>query len=493
MKILKRLFVILFFVVAFALVLGNLLPKPVENLDELWNYNIARQIAYGLLPYKDISMITTPLMPAICSICIKLIADELIVARVLTAALATAIFIMSYLIMKKLTKKTSVSLLATMVIAFVYYPFITYDYNYGALLAFLIAEYLIVRKFSQSGFKHQIFYNLLIGFVCGLSILTKQTMGLIITFFIMLVPFIKVTKKEDWKIAITNILWRILGTVIPIGAFLIYLSLTNSLNDFISYCILGVKHFSNSISYLKLFANENILTRVWAGLAPVILLAVIIIAIIKRKKDTNFVVMAWLSIPMLFAMYPIADDAHFYVAIMPLLLTGLYLLADIDIMKAGKLENAIIVAVTVFAACMMGYISYKEYSEYISIKNKNTELEHYHYLQVDNYIKNRANELEEYRKNANVEVYILNADVAAYHIPMNRYYKDYDMFNLGNLGKDGESGIIKRIEESHNCIYLVLNEKFVPNWQTPITVTKYIREKLQYKEDVNIYQAYYKE
>ena len=49
--------------------------KPISDLDEIWNYNTARAISEGLVPYKDISMITTPLLPMITAIFLKTIAN----------------------------------------------------------------------------------------------------------------------------------------------------------------------------------------------------------------------------------------------------------------------------------------------------------------------------------------------------------------------------------------------------------------------------------
>ena len=50
---------ILFLLIAF---LGIVLPRNLQNLDEIWNFNFARNIANGLLPYKDFNMLQTPLL-----------------------------------------------------------------------------------------------------------------------------------------------------------------------------------------------------------------------------------------------------------------------------------------------------------------------------------------------------------------------------------------------------------------------------------------------
>ena len=45
----------------FVIIFSIIIIKPITDLDEIWNYNTARAISEGLVPYKDISMITTPL------------------------------------------------------------------------------------------------------------------------------------------------------------------------------------------------------------------------------------------------------------------------------------------------------------------------------------------------------------------------------------------------------------------------------------------------
>ena len=62
---------ILLFAFIFLSVLSIIIIKPISDLDELWNYNTARAVSEGLIPYKDISMITTPLLPIITSVFLK--------------------------------------------------------------------------------------------------------------------------------------------------------------------------------------------------------------------------------------------------------------------------------------------------------------------------------------------------------------------------------------------------------------------------------------
>ena len=76
-------------------------------------------------------------------------------------------------------------------------------------------------------------------------------------------------------------------------------------------------------------------------------------------------------------------------------------------------------------------------------------------------------------------------------IPLNKYNKDYDMFLKGNIGKDGEQGQIEKIQNRNdNELYLIRNSKLRSNWQTPLNVINYVRENLEKKGEISIYEVY---
>ena len=61
------------FIVLIALyITSNVLPLEINNLDEIWNFNFARCIANGLIPYKDFNIIQGPLLPMICGGLLKI-------------------------------------------------------------------------------------------------------------------------------------------------------------------------------------------------------------------------------------------------------------------------------------------------------------------------------------------------------------------------------------------------------------------------------------
>ena len=125
---------------------------------------------------------------------------------------------------------------------------------------------------------------------------------------------------------------------------------------------------------------------------------------------------------------------------------------------------------------------------------KNTEILHFKNIRIEENIRSRITEIDKYilnEKEKGNKVYVLDAEGAIYMIPLNIYNKNYDMFLKGNIGKDGENGIIEDIKNrKENEIFLIINQDYRLNWQTPENVLKYVRENLQKVGEVNIYEIY---
>ena len=78
----KKLRDVLFWSGIFLVILTYIVIKPLENLDEMWNFNVARCIANGLIPYKEISMVSTPLLGFLTAIFLKIFGTEMFITGI---------------------------------------------------------------------------------------------------------------------------------------------------------------------------------------------------------------------------------------------------------------------------------------------------------------------------------------------------------------------------------------------------------------------------
>lgn len=593
-KVLNKAFCYAFFILIFIFMLSVQLNKYPTNLDELWNYNIARCIKNGLNPYKDISMITTPLFPTIVAICLKIFGDNLFVFRIIGAVLFTLILIFTYKIFYELLKKQSIAIIFTGIICFALFQYFMVDYNFFVLLISLIIEYLELKIYCGEQKRHTnkkdtseqkctnkkqyrfFSTDLLIGILAGLAICSKQTLGFFILLYVLLINLLFIRNKDDWKVYLKTAIERLIGAFIPLLMFLIFLVVTKSYNDFISYAILGIRTFTNSIPYRNLIQSKVTITKTLAIIIPffvTIMIAYSFCLLRKLKKDNKIkenktisdkinnnrinqnkttsnkvndnkigeiktienkikykkiIIATFSGIPMLITIYPIADEVHFYIAVLQFSILLLYILAFlcvkllkkiIEYDKIGKVFNYIIdnkvnvfvekfivtlvILLGIFKMTQISLYNYEEYKSKLlesksiveneNIKNNKDLFKHFKNIPLTTgYIK-LTQELSAFHKeNNDKKIIIADSDACVYDISMDIYNKNFDMFNKGNLGKDGEEGIIKNIENSKNTIYLIKKEGVKLNWQAPKNVIEYIRNNLEKKGNIEYYDIYFK-
>ncbi len=99
----------------------------------------------GLLPYKDISMIITPLFPYICAGILKIFGEEIIIFRIIeTLGLASVLFVM-YKIMCRLKINNGVAIISIFAINYAYKEMLGFDYNWAVLLIQLLLLYIDLK------------------------------------------------------------------------------------------------------------------------------------------------------------------------------------------------------------------------------------------------------------------------------------------------------------------------------------------------------------
>lgn len=491
-KIKKHKIDIFVIIVAFVIILSKIITRELNNLDEIWQFNMARNIANGLLPYKDFNLIVTPGLYMVCGLILKILGTELLYMRVLATALCTAIVYMFFKILEQLKVNTEINLLSTIGISYLFLNHFCIDYNFAILLIALICLFLELKNIEKNDFfEYRKKYDFTIGILAGISILMKQTVG--ICFAVMLIGYkiIEVRKKEDFKLWLKIALTRGIGTLVPIVLLLLYLFINGIFMDFVNYTILGVKEFSNSVSYKNLFFGN---LKILAVVVPIIMIMSIIIGI--WKKNNKLITFFAFSISMFIVVYPISDDIHFLIASAISMITGIYLiqimlnrisLEKINI-KVKIFFQAFIDSVLIVMGVMSIFISiynisnsyYKAYKNLSNFKN----------VPVSYSLERVILSVDEYMRNSENECYIVDARAAIFMIPLNRYNKNYDMFNSGNLGKNGIENVINDLDKKENAKILIVNDNVGLNWQTPIDVINYIKNNYQKIDEIEYFDVY---
>lgn len=494
-KLKKKNIILLIFI--FFIILSIIIIKPINDLDEIWNYNTARAISEGLIPYKDISMITTPLLPMITAIFLNL-CNELIISRILAALVWTGILFTIQKILKKLIKEENISFILTALIGLLCRNIYCIDYNIMVLFLALIILFIELQNKKM---------DFIIGILAGLAIITKQSIGVTLSFIVIGYKILLISNKEQIKDCFKTIIIRIIGVSIPCILIMLYIIITGGLNDFINYAILGISTFSNKIAYRGLLENENLEIRLLALLVPIsiILMAIYLIVSKARKKDNekiNTILTLFIySLSIIIVMYPISDEIHFLIGsiisiiglFFMMVLLGKTIYQRVNYKNKEKTYKIISLSVWILLfACILTTGLYNWYKYFCQEKNK--EIKHFKNIKIEEYLQERINEIDEFilkQENNGKKVYILDAEAAIYMIPIKHYNKDYDMFLKGNIGKDSEQGQIEKIKKrDKNSIYLIKKNDLSLNWQTPLAVINYIRENLEILGQINIYEIY---
>lgn len=178
-NLLRDILIILVLVLSVSAVI---IPKELNDLDELWNYNFARNIANGLLPYKDFNMLTTPLLSMICGMILNLTFNELIVMRILAVCLITSILYITYKVFELLEINQYVTYILLICMYMLMDNYFRIDYNFGVLLIALITLYYELKQISRGKELVETDYkDIFIGILVGSSILFKQTTGVFLS------------------------------------------------------------------------------------------------------------------------------------------------------------------------------------------------------------------------------------------------------------------------------------------------------------------------
>ena len=533
----------IFLIIALAIAVV-VIPKAIGNLDELWNFNFANNVENGLVPYRDFNMVQTPLLPMVNAIFLAIFGNELIVMRILACLLCAGVLFTFYKILNLLKANKGISLFVVMALFYMLKDYFCMDYNFAVLFVTLIIIYIELKRnlynkeninvtevgdtieslntnksCSQSSTNKEIKANnktdlknnelnnwktdLILGILAGICIMLKQSTGTIVTIALLGYNLLLVRSKEEFIQYLKSTGIKILGVLIPVTLIFIYLAINGAVDDFWDYCIAGIKTFTNKIPYSRLLDNEKVHIKILSIVAPITFMGTFLYSVFKRNK--TFLIISSLSIASFPAVYPIADEVHFLIGILP---TGIIICVILDfLIKAivrgiSKLINKIsnrekyiniwleyfLIFMVIGITAWYGYKSIPNIKDYFA--NCKNDVKHFANIVITDYTYQKIQAMDYFIKSQDKPVYILDAEAALYQIPLDIYYKDYDMFLIGNIGSKGEEGQIEKLQKDTNKIVIIKSDGVSLNWQNPNKVREYIKQNMDYKYSILYFDVY---
>lgn len=490
----EKIYNLLLFILIFLSILSTIILNPLNNLDEIWNYNFARNISNGLIPYKEFNIIITPLLSIICGLILKITVDELIVMRIIAAILCSSILYITYKIFNLVNIKKEYAIIFTFFIGYLFKDIFCIDYNYGNLLIALLLIYQEIKNYQKEEkiITVDIKQDIFIGILAGLSITIKHTIGIFICLVALANKALFIKNKEELKSYIKSFCYRIIGIFIPIILLILYLILNQTFGDFINYTIKGISEFTNIISYSNLIRLN--LIGILSILVPITLIYAWVKTVILEKNKKIYLIMVY-GTATFAVCFPISDKIHFLIGSLPTIIIIFYELYNMfkKLLKSNKSIKIMgFITLTIYYIIIFFLIYYSIlnlYNYFLKI-NSCSDLKHFKYIPISQELETQIKIVENYINTNKGDVKILDSAAAIYMIPIDRYNKDYDMFNKGNFGINGEQRIIKEIENSENTIYLILKEDYTKNWQTPLKIIEYVKQNKRKIDTIEIFDIY---
>ena len=419
-------------------------------MDTFSNYNFSYSLVKGEIAYNDFNLIVPLFSPFLYSIFLSF--NHSIATFFLEQSFLLTIF--SYFLFKVLGKSKAWLFITCMIlpwpISFVYTIFPGYNF----LLIFLIAILIYLEKIKSS--------DRLIGFILGLLMLTKHSVGVV-----LLLPTFIYCRKDIKKIFV-----RFFYALIPIVILFIYLLLTKSLGNFINLTILGMFDFAKS--------NSHIILKTFF---PFIILIIInFIKFVKTKDISYFYLLLTFTVA-----FPIIDNYHF----------TLYAILFIYVFLFNSHVNLNINYANLKFLILINLIALGTF--YITVLS-NDYLKFYNYhnfpmvILTKNY-KNNIDELNKFSKNKDVIYLIYNNKTNILVVAMNEQKTNYyTLLNKGNHGYNGSKKMLDKLKSEKNK-YIVIdnNLKSYKYDQGMFELANYVKNNCKKVKNIGVFDIYYKD
>ena len=450
--------------------------------DEVWNFQNIYKIYNGYKIYVDANVITTPIFHFIGALAFKIFGANFFVFRMYSLVIYTVFFVGIYKLFKCLKIDNKNAFFLLIIFFALQYDLVISSANYNSF-AIMLLVFAVLVVINRENIKH---YVLIESILITLIFLTKQNIG--VFYLIGLILYTILNKKE-----LKNII-KILGITGIFGIlFVLILYFNNLLEGFISYAILGIKEFDKENKSADLFMIFAIIVTTLNGL---LLISINSNDKFKKKEERkNINNIACFAYPLLGMTYPIFNISHIKFALSiqyVLLFYILYLLVKGSKIEKNKIKKYIIFILEIF---IIGYYSISSITYTIKyfriiLNDEYNYNEPYFGTIFNDETKEKIKDITEYMQSCDNEVVCISTDAGLYMIPLKQNNKEFDMLLLGNLGKDGEKGVIEKIKGFKGKKIILMNKE-KNSWQESDKIIEFVKNnftKIGEIEDILIYE-----
>lgn len=446
------------------------LIKPLGSGDELWNYSFAINISKGYLPYKDFSMVQTPLSAYITGFLLKIFGNKMLVFRIAAVVLFAMTFLIIYFVCLEISHEIRLAVTVTAFLASIVSNVWIYNYNHLNLCLIVLIIYLELNNNIKREY--------LIDFIYGILPLIKQNTGGVLLISYWVFSIVECVLKQ---ISIKVALKRLLISIIPGIVFIVVLLLNGSWLYFWEYAICGISTFKHRTLIWK---NPSCIGMTLFCVMTIVVSLYKIVTdrcCIAKKKHCKILV---ISIAAGSVAYPLSDFSHCLIATVP------YVICFICCFKYKK-NSKIMLLFETMCLCILG-ISFM-FAIWIDKDYIMSKHNHFEGIPIEkkfeDYISLIDNSIEEKAKK-NTNVIIADESAVAYMIPLDRYTKNFDMLLLGNLGLNTVDDLLNQDSEAE---YWIKKESCTFGYQSHFELIQYIRDNYQYVGEVGNFDCYRKE